>query len=951
MRNIKKGFILIIILSGVLTGSLSAQVAIKERVEIESQVVSGSPFSQINSEGVSEPGTIYYPELRPIGPGKYLVLKSGTLNMYFSEAATYDIPTEQRAINYTVTGPGTNLGGSVNLGEFMSGPVTIEDKASVCREEKAYYQSSLTYDIGSIQDSFVSQSAPTANFAHNESLVAFYLENPQYPDSAHTLAFIDFGVDSLYTNALLSGADLILQHPDNFIPSDLPFYVYHAEGSWSESSLNYNNRPPVDRAQIIPITPDNIVENTTYIYQKVITPIVDNWLQGLKPDYGIAIASTGEHHFSSREAFGALPPQIELDLFLPNDEADNILRIGEVQAGDMLTIEFPGLSTEVSGNYSSIPNGEDAEDRFVFYRHNPCLTNRVVALPYISGADEDRYLEFVSNLDTTIPVDQTGGDSMYVRFLEPALLYDNEEIRSPEEIFTNNVMELYEVPVVNDTEGNPSLLASFSFRNRLETIVFPNDEYPGADLLVLNLPEFSGMSFKVRMAGWMIKDLTPSKVAGQAVDKQIIEALLSTNDDITMANVDDPTCGFPGDPVADNVFVSCFEFTIGEKDELIVEAEPDSVYPGGSSVLTAKLVTAEGDTSAFEPGNTFEVSINEVHREWGSLLSSTGDTADVITNPGPDFAFLSNTSVEEEKEIEITIITAYEDKVLRTTKRITVLTPYDLAFEFEGDDEVWPTLRGGNSEANNVKQVTVTVSENDIPVPNHEIELSVQFILGTGGHDHTTAPDTDLLGTLRNSATNATAHGTIIGTTNGEGEIAFSYIASEIGGRMQFVAQSVSQIGPPVRDTLNILVPDLEYLGTSPYYELVGAPQFNNTTNDPCRTEASLRSQHAFGHYGTQDLNQQLQLMARLFYHSTDSTKLRYNDVSLTNGGVFDINNDWVPDHNSHRKGIQADIGIDTINKLGECVEGGDSDLVNQAIIGRTFNQIIAYSTHYHVKL
>ena len=36
---------------------------------------------------------------------------------------------------------------------------------------------------------------------------------------------------------------------------------------------------------------------------------------------------------------------------------------------------------------------------------------------------------------------------------------------------------------------------------------------------------------------------------------------------------------------------------------------------------------------------------------------------------------------------------------------------------------------------------------------------------------------------------------------------------------------------------------------------------------------------------------------------------LSINDISLPTGGMFDINQNWVPDHYEHRIGITADIG------------------------------------------
>ncbi len=646
-----------------------SQVVIKESVNIETTNNVKNidvPDLEPTTEGIAQPGDYYYPVLRPIGFGQYIVLKSGTLNMYFKEVQLYNIPVENRAVTYSVSGPSTNLSSSVNLGEFMVGPITVEDRASVCKEEKAYYQSSLTYNVGSIKDSFIQKSRPTDDLSNSSSLVAWQLENPAFPDSAFASAFIDFGIDSLSTNALVTSSNLVLQSAENNTTVTEPFYVYYAGGPWDDSSINYNNRPPRNTDQIISVTEESLIDNTTYVYRRGITPIVDSWIRGLQPDYGIEIASEGRHDFASREgSFTGTIPTLEINLTLPNETEDNILRIGEVQAGDILTINFSNLPKGFAGNYDPIPNGEEAEEQLVFFQSNSCLSNRVVALPYISGANEDRYFEFVTEVETTIPIDSTGGQSLFREYFEPRLLYDNGQVR-PSEIFTNYVMELYDIPTVQDPDGNPSLMATFFDPEEFEfsTVAFLSRNRPGLELWALNLPENSGKSFRARIVGWMIKDLIAGKVAVKNPERQIMEALSNVPEGVVVTNIeDDPNCGVVFEQVED-LFIGCFEFTIGSQNQLLVEAEPDTVYPGQASVLKARLLTAEGDTLDFPQDQQFEIVLDEASAPLGTILFANGDTLDAGTNIGPDFAFFADYNIEQDTVIKINIATIYEENEL-----------------------------------------------------------------------------------------------------------------------------------------------------------------------------------------------------------------------------------------------------------------------------------------------
>ncbi len=228
---------------------------------------------------------------------------------------------------------------------------------------------------------------------------------------------------------------------------------------------------------------------------------------------------------------------------------------------------------------------------------------------------------------------------------------------------------------MEDPNGNQSLLATFFDPEEFEftTIGFVNRFKSGLELRALNLPEYAGMSFRIRVAGWMIKDLGSGKIEGQTHEQRIMEALLNAPDGVVVSNIeDDPNCGFPTDVIAENIFTNCFEFTIGAQNQLLVEAEPDTVYPGQASVLTARLLTAQGDTVDFPQDQQFEIALDEASAPLGTILFANGDTLDAGTNIGPDFAFIANPNINEVGSVKISITTIYDEKALFNNSSIQI---------------------------------------------------------------------------------------------------------------------------------------------------------------------------------------------------------------------------------------------------------------------------------------
>jgi hypothetical protein len=247
-----------------------------------------------------------------------------------------------------------------------------------------------------------------------------------------------------------------------------------------------------------------------------------------------------------------------------------------------------------------------------------------------------------------------------------------------------------------------------------------------------------------------------------------------------------------------------------------------------------------------------------------------------------------------------------------------------IALDIPTPKEIWPTLptgrSGGNPGKRNVKErITVTAARGGVPAINYEVEISATMVLPSGGHDHTEQPPEALLGEIKDVRTGKKGKGILQTETDTEGKIVLEYTAPEFSGTFALTAKSTTEQGED-KDELTVKVPGLTELGTSLYYELVGAPNNHAGTNDPCRTNPPT-SLHYSNHYGTRAMLAAIDSIARNYNRLHPGVRLRINDMSLEWGGLFDINNNWQRPHAEHREGKSADIGFSGIDRNGRCVE------------------------------
>ena len=96
----------------------------------------------------------------------------------------------------------------------------------------------------------------------------------------------------------------------------------------------------------------------------------------------------------------------------------------------------------------------------------------------------------------------------------------------------------------------------------------------------------------------------------------------------------------------------------------------------------------------------------------------------------------------------------------------------------------------------------------------------------------------------------------------------------------------------------------------SGYWNLTG-----NTGHTAYKKCPNTQIEHRRNHYGSALLVEELQLAILDFFDWTateeggeEPLKLGVNDMSLEQGGLFDICADWLPGHKYHRSGASVDI-------------------------------------------
>lgn len=213
--------------------------------------------------------------------------------------------------------------------------------------------------------------------------------------------------------------------------------------------------------------------------------------------------------------------------------------------------------------------------------------------------------------------------------------------------------------------------------------------------------------------------------------------------------------------------------------------------------------------------------------------------------------------------------------------------------------------------------VTVTVRSGGNPVVGHSIRLTAAGVPGSGGHnaaehDNGTRPIPD--GNYGVFAANQ-------GVTIAGGVFTTTYTPTRFGGSETITINSRDFPDASAVATLTVTVPALVQLprNDASYIQIggqnTGGPRAGHFVHPgPVDANSPVDQDNNFNHWGTQRLVNAIQHLANDFNAERlrrwqNAGLLQFNDMSLPNGGIFDINGTWANNlHADHREGINVDF-------------------------------------------
>lgn len=396
-------------------------------------------------------------------------------------------------------------------------------------------------------------------------------------------------------------------------------------------------------------------------------------------------------------------------------------------------------------------------------------------------------------------------------------------------------------------------------------------------------------------------------------------------------------------------------------------ADPSSILQGEASTVNLLPIEAP-DTPVLIPDETrISVQTDLIGQLLGGLSLPefgfryiAGFTANysIIANTTIEYEALPDSSVPsvvvvERVPVQITANSPFNTTINGNTV-VEIMEEEDLTISLDlfGPDTAWPTPRMENGVDNVIENIVATVTKSTgEPAPNQSVEIEAVWVSGSGGHSHPNVPPQDQMGVLSVLLPVPLApeqgRGVIEAETDEEGKIYLNYTTPQFGGNIDLVATLQTTTGQSNSKRVTARVPGLVELTSGQNYELIGAPDNNSGTNDPCRLPPG--SNHYSNHWGVPALAKAVKSIAAEFDSLYPGTKLRINDVSLENGGLFDYKNNWSPPHKSHRTGTNADIGFKAIGPNGQCKEDTNLKILRTIIINLTGRIPLRETTHYHI--
>lgn len=155
-------------------------------------------------------------------------------------------------------------------------------------------------------DTFSASSTPRVNYGSYPLLAVQQGSN----------AYIQFNLSSLPANASIGKATLRLYV--DAVARNGNFDVFEINSAWNESSLTYNNAPPLGSSATNGHSTTVSASSFNQFILIDITPLVQQWVSGSLPNNGVALAltsSNGSFSFDSKESnFTSHQPELEITM-------------------------------------------------------------------------------------------------------------------------------------------------------------------------------------------------------------------------------------------------------------------------------------------------------------------------------------------------------------------------------------------------------------------------------------------------------------------------------------------------------------------------------------------------------------------------------------------------------------------------------------------------------------
>ncbi len=405
----------------------------------------------------------------------------------------------------------------------------------------------------------------------------------------------------------------------------------------------------------------------------------------------------------------------------------------------------------------------------------------------------------------------------------------------------------------------------------------------------------------------------------------------------------------------DHFEISIIPDTLSFQDTLSLISLKDTVAFTEIANLIIQAKDADSNNIDIENSSLLKFQVL-TNKSYGTFIKVNGDTLKIDPVELVDISYedanagkIKFAAVKDNPNSEITCNIRVEliaDTTKNGEKEVIVLEK-TLKIVMNGDREVKPTYF--NSRGTRIGRAVdsrevfdVIMTRGNKPVEGHEFELYTNYVNGSGGHNHTNIrPDTEENYGYFLRVGNDTHVRPLVDTTNAQGRVDnLTYVASIFGDTMRVFIKSLKN--KLMRDSLSIVerVPTLEVLGVHANYILYGGSENHN--GPPNFTVDN-------NHYGTPTLNGALENIASDYITAYQGVRIRINDMSLPNGGKFDINGSWGGSHSSHRCGKNADISARGINESGTLVE---LNLIKMRAIIRNrtgINPLFHNPPHFHI--